>query len=67
MAQNIFNDIKNKRGFIKMCCILDSFLKVIDYVFSAYFPQLYELSDDPKRREFLDDLFAFMQKRGESI
>ncbi len=27
--------------------------------------QLYELSDDPKRKEFLDDLFAFMQKRGE--
>ena len=27
--------------------------------------QLYELSDDPQRKEFLDDLFAFMQKRGE--
>ena len=26
--------------------------------------QLYELSDEPKRREFLDDLFQFMQKRG---
>ncbi len=26
--------------------------------------QLYELSDDVKRKEFLDDLFAFMQKRG---
>ncbi len=26
--------------------------------------QLYELSDDQKRKEFLDDLFAFMQKRG---
>ena len=28
------------------------------------FFQLYELSDDQKRKEFLDELFAFMQKRG---
>lgn len=27
--------------------------------------QLYEINDDPKRKEFLDDLFSFMQKRGE--
>jgi len=27
--------------------------------------QLYEISDEPKRKEFLDDLFIFMQKRGE--
>lgn len=27
-------------------------------------PQLYELDRDPKRKEFLDDLFSFMQKRG---
>lgn len=27
-------------------------------------PQLYELDEDPKRKEFLDDLFSFMQKRG---
>lgn len=26
--------------------------------------QLYELNDDPKRKEFLDDLFSFMQKKG---
>jgi len=26
--------------------------------------QLYELSDDVKRKEFLDELFSFMQKRG---
>lgn len=31
-----------------------------------YFPQqLYELDSDPERKEFLDDLFIFMQKRGE--
>ena len=29
--------------------------------------QLYELSDDLKRKEFLDDLFAFMQKRGSPV
>ncbi|XP_076033411.1 uncharacterized protein LOC143020683 isoform X7 [Oratosquilla oratoria] len=28
---------------------------------------LYELSDDPKRKEFLDELFAYMQKRGTPI
>lgn len=26
--------------------------------------QLYELDGDPERKEFLDDLFIFMQKRG---
>eukprot|EP00064_Thunnus_orientalis_P019308 superscaffoldBa00004773_g19424 len=25
--------------------------------------ELYELDDDEKRKEFLDDLFSFMQKR----
>lgn len=29
--------------------------------------QLYELDADPKRKEFLDDLFSFMQKRGEHL
>jgi len=29
--------------------------------------QLYELSDDNKRKEFLDELFSFMQKRGKLI
>jgi hypothetical protein len=28
---------------------------------------LYEINDDPKRKEFLDDLFSFMQKRGTPI
>ena len=26
--------------------------------------QLYELGTEPERKEFLDDLFTFMQKRG---
>uniref|UniRef100_A0A8C0J1H8 AT-rich interactive domain-containing protein 3 n=1 Tax=Chelonoidis abingdonii TaxID=106734 RepID=A0A8C0J1H8_CHEAB len=29
--------------------------------------ELYELDDDPKRKEFLDDLFGFMQKRGTPV
>ncbi|XP_058804149.1 protein dead ringer isoform X2 [Phymastichus coffea] len=29
--------------------------------------KLYEINDDPKRKEFLDDLFSFMQKRGTPI
>ncbi|XP_069672823.1 protein dead ringer isoform X3 [Periplaneta americana] len=29
--------------------------------------QLYEINDDPKRKEFLDDLFSYMQKRGTPI
>lgn len=29
--------------------------------------QLYELDSDPKRKEFLDDLFVFMQKKGEVV
>uniref|UniRef100_A0A3B4B6R8 AT-rich interactive domain-containing protein 3 n=1 Tax=Periophthalmus magnuspinnatus TaxID=409849 RepID=A0A3B4B6R8_9GOBI len=28
---------------------------------------LYELDSDPKRKEFLDDLFSFMQKRGTPV
>lgn len=34
------------------------------YFFAFLFAQLYEINDDPKRKEFLDDLFSFMQKRG---
>uniref|UniRef100_A0A672I1X5 AT-rich interactive domain-containing protein 3 n=1 Tax=Salarias fasciatus TaxID=181472 RepID=A0A672I1X5_SALFA len=35
-----------------------------DWSFDDHFRQLYELDNDPKRKEFLDDLFTFMQKRG---
>ncbi|CAG5125530.1 unnamed protein product, partial [Candidula unifasciata] len=34
-----------------------------NWTFEEQFKQLYELSEDPKRKEFLDELFAFMQKR----
>ncbi|CAG9795616.1 unnamed protein product [Diatraea saccharalis] len=30
---------------------------------NAKCPDLYEISDEPQRKEFLDDLFSFMQKR----
>ncbi|KAF5297884.1 hypothetical protein FQA39_LY11869 [Lamprigera yunnana] len=35
--------------------------------FEEQFKQLYEINDDPKRKEFLDELFSFMQKRGTPI
>ena len=38
----------------------------INLLISPSYLQLYELSDDSKRKDFLDDLFAFMQKRGKS-
>ncbi|XP_053573344.1 AT-rich interactive domain-containing protein 3B [Bombina bombina] len=34
---------------------------------SADYAKLYELDSDPKRKEFLDDLFVFMQKKGTPI
>ncbi|KRY55430.1 Protein dead ringer -like protein, partial [Trichinella britovi] len=35
--------------------------------FEEQFKQLYELSDDPKRKEFLDSLFNFMQRQGTPV
>ncbi|KAF5905625.1 AT-rich interactive domain-containing protein 3A, partial [Clarias magur] len=34
-----------------------------EWTYEEQFKQLYELDDDVKRKEFLDDLFSFMQKR----
>ncbi|XP_049964375.1 protein dead ringer-like [Schistocerca serialis cubense] len=34
---------------------------------SALYEQLYEINNDPRRKEFLDDLFSFMQRRGTPI
>ncbi|XP_030622443.1 AT-rich interactive domain-containing protein 3B [Chanos chanos] len=34
---------------------------------SRDFAKLYELDSDPNRKEFLDDLFSFMQKRGTPV
>nr|XP_033810175.1 AT-rich interactive domain-containing protein 3A isoform X2 [Geotrypetes seraphini] len=38
-----------------------------DWTYEEQFKQLYELDVDPKRKEFLDDLFSFMQKRGTPV
>ncbi|XP_047000739.1 protein dead ringer [Schistocerca americana] len=35
--------------------------------FEEQFKQLYEINNDPRRKEFLDDLFSFMQRRGTPI
>ncbi|XP_050352424.1 protein dead ringer isoform X2 [Nymphalis io] len=35
--------------------------------FEEQYKQLYEITDEPRRKEFLDDLFSFMQKRGTPI
>ncbi|KAJ7993339.1 hypothetical protein DPEC_G00271400 [Dallia pectoralis] len=38
-----------------------------DWTYEEQFRQLYELDGAPKRKEFLDDLFSFMQKRGTPV
>ena len=46
------------------CIIFDE----LNYSYNISFIfQLYEIDDNPKRREFLDDLFSMMQKRGTFI
>ena len=39
------------------------FCRHFNKIFSLF--QLYEIDDNPRRTEFLDDLFSFMQKRGQ--
>ncbi|XP_077565185.1 AT-rich interactive domain-containing protein 3A-like [Stigmatopora nigra] len=38
-----------------------------EWTYEEQFKQLYELDEDGKRKEFLDDLFSFMQKRGTPV
>uniref|UniRef100_A0A1I7SC37 ARID domain-containing protein n=1 Tax=Bursaphelenchus xylophilus TaxID=6326 RepID=A0A1I7SC37_BURXY len=38
-----------------------------NWTFEEQFKQLYELSDDKKRKEWLDDWFMFMHKKGKSV
>lgn len=38
-----------------------------DWTFEEQFKQLYEIDDEPGRKEFLDDLFTYMQKRGTPV
>lgn len=37
------------------------------YTFEEQFKQLYDISDDPHRKEFLDDLFQFMANRNQPV
>ena len=37
---------------------------IVNLLIYIHILQLYEIDDNPKRREFLDELFTFMQKRG---
>ena len=43
-----------------------NYLHII-FINNLFLLQLYEIDDNPKRKEFLDDLFSFMQKRGTPI
>ncbi|KAI4889366.1 hypothetical protein NFI96_034055 [Prochilodus magdalenae] len=56
-------DQRNKMSNLPLWHIIlyDLFLYPVVYL------QLYELDDDEKRKEFLDDLFSFMQKRGTPV
>nr|CAB3222871.1 DRIL1/2 protein dead ringer homolog [Phallusia mammillata] len=38
-----------------------------EWTYEEQFKQLYEIDSDPKRKEFLDELFSFMQKRGTPV
>ncbi|KAG5847927.1 hypothetical protein ANANG_G00131450 [Anguilla anguilla] len=38
-----------------------------DWTYEEQFRQLYELDSNPQRKEFLDDLFGFMQRRGSPV
>ncbi|XP_075996807.1 AT-rich interactive domain-containing protein 3A-like isoform X2 [Genypterus blacodes] len=38
-----------------------------DWGYDEPFKQLYEIDTDPQRKEFLDELFVFMQKRGTPV
>eukprot|EP00794_Sanderia_malayensis_P010170 gene10170-11209_t len=40
---------------------------LLDWTFEEQFKQLYELDDDPERKNFLDDYFEFMRKRGTPV
>ncbi|KAK5599975.1 hypothetical protein CRENBAI_012543 [Crenichthys baileyi] len=38
-----------------------------EWTYEEQFKQLYDLDDDKERKEFLDDLFSFMQRRGTPV
>ncbi|KAK2554496.1 Protein dead ringer-like protein [Acropora cervicornis] len=46
---------------------MDSRIATHEWTFEEQFKQLYELGAEAERKEFLDDLFTFMQKRGTPV
>lgn len=46
---------------------IDNRIPAHEWTFEEQFKQLYELGSEPERKEFLDDLFTFMQKRGTPV
>lgn len=56
-------ELTQKHSFID-CCDCSSVGSKLGNIVFVFLSQLYELDNDPKRKEFLDDLFTFMQKRG---
>lgn len=47
-------------------CLTNYNAKKVTY-FDFFLLQLYELDDNPDRKEFLDNLFTFMQQRGKDL
>ncbi|XP_043279131.1 protein dead ringer-like isoform X2 [Venturia canescens] len=61
------SDVRDPGGHNSQNNSSNSHQQQTSWSFEEQFKQLYEINDDPKRKEFLDDLFSFMQKRGTPI
>lgn len=64
---SLFNSSLNSSQQLQLDQQMDSIEANKGYTFEEQFKQLYELSDDPKRKEFLDDLFQFMADRNQPV
>lgn len=60
-----FHNINQRLIINKVILIIHILIFFLLFLFLSV--QLYEINDDPKRKEFLDDLFSYMQKRGKLI
>lgn len=71
LSKTLYIFIQNNNNYVfilNSSSFMQIYLKKYIYIknnnnFTFLF-QLYEINDDPKRKEFLDDLFSYMQKRG---
>jgi hypothetical protein len=61
------NDQNNNQNSLMMNQQVDSIEANKGYTFEEQFKQLYEISDDSKRKEFLDELFQFMADRNQPV